>query len=214
MNSQTTYQRRRFEPKDRETAELWDLLCNELWDLLNEDAMVSRMVLLSRKGIPAVAALDSDAERIWESLRVAKAAGLENPVKQKIGKMVREILESESVGLEWAGSARINSWIFSSGAKYRHPDWRPIHVHTLKDGNFDEFCVSRRKHLADLDKSPSTPSSWIYYRRCLMQHELEYVLDVENLEQFDWDENTTLTWKALCRRVRSESYKILWRKAI
>ena len=212
MKKSSEYQRRRFRSECREHPEIWELLVDELRELLYEDAMVSRMMLLSRRGIPAVAALDTDAEPIWEILRRARIAGLENAVKQKIGKLIREILESDKVGLKWTGSASYNSWIFSSGAKYRHPDWRPLYVHRKRDSDADEFCISRRKRLTDLNYSPDRPSSWIFYRRCMLQHELKYILDAQSLKDFEWDDHAVLTWSTLCRRVHSDGYVTLWRK--
>ena len=186
---------------------------SELWRFLNDDSTVSRMKQLSRRGIPAVGALDTDSEPFWEILRDARAIGLENSVKQRTGKMIREIMEGPNVGFVHRGNARINSWIFSSGAKYRHPDWRTLYVHRNSDPEADEvFCVARRKHLTDLDSSPEELSSWVYYRRCLLPHELVYILDCESITDFEWDEDTPMNWRMLVRRVHNEGYKVVWRR--
>ncbi|MCY3883961.1 MAG: hypothetical protein OXG24_03495 [Gammaproteobacteria bacterium] len=185
----------------------------ELLDYLSEDELVAKMILLSRRGVPAVAALDSDCEPIWRILRRARRRGIEDRTKQMIGHMVRQIMESDEVGLEWVGSARLNSWIFSAGAKYRHPSWQPLWVHRSRDGHDQErFCISRRKRLADLDTPPDDRSQWVLYRRCLMRHELVYILNVRNLGEVEWQDDDPVTWNSLGRRVRIEGFKILWRK--
>ncbi|MCY4142886.1 MAG: hypothetical protein OXG08_04230 [Gammaproteobacteria bacterium] len=186
---------------------------DELWGLLNEETLVSRMKLLSRRGISAIAALDTDAEEIWEILRRARAIGIEDPIKQATGKMVRRILESDEVGFVHVDNARVNSWIFSSGAKYRHPDWRPLYVHRNRDPRAaEEFCISRRKRLGELASLTGGASSWIYFRRCLLEHELEYILDAWSLQEFEWNDIAEeLNWRSLCRNVRSRGYIVLRR---
>ena len=134
----------------------------ELWDLLSSDEMIGSMKRLSRRAVPAIAALDTDAEPVWQVLEEARQESplLYDQVKRMIGHMVRQIMESPLVGYEHVRNVPFTSWIFSTGARYRDPAWRRwIYVHRNRDPVGEEmFCLAKTKSLSDLYNPPSNIS--------------------------------------------------------
>ena len=178
-----------------------------LWDLLNSDEMIARMKALSRRGVPAVAAIETDAEPIWKILETARRESPKvfNQTKRMIGHMIRQVMESPQVGYRYVGTVSFDSWIFSSGGRYRDPAWgRWIYVHCSPNVHGrDSYCLARTKHLSNLEEQPNPgQSSWTYHRRCACQHELEFILDGS---LSDWN----LTWEELCREIRETGYVLL-----
>lgn len=178
-----------------------------LWDLLTSDQMIARMKALSRRGVPAVAAMESDAKPIWEILETARRESprVFNQTKRMLGHMVRQVMESPQVGYQYVGTVSFDSWIFSSGGRYRDPDWRRwIYVHCSQDAHGGYvFCLARTKHLSNLTEQPiSRSSSWTYHRRCACQHELEFILDGSLT---DWN----LIWEEVCGEIQETGYVLM-----
>lgn len=176
-----------------------------LWPLLNDDDRIGRMKLLSRMNVPAVLVLDSAAEEVWQLLDAARRIGLLDQIKQMIGHQIRQIMESE--GYEHVKNKPLNSsWIFASGAQYRHPDWNGFYVHRSRDVHtVERFCISDRRSLNDLSVPPDSPliaSDWTRYRRVCRPHELDFVLGAP-LAEFSWN------WRELCHEIRIEGYVVL-----
>ena len=179
-----------------------------LWTVLNEEERVSQMELASRLNSPAVSVLDIGAEDVWEVLEAAKRLGLLNQVKQMIGHQIRQIMESR--GYEHVRNKPLStSWIFASGAVYRHPSWTMLYVHKKRLRSTDEnarYCVASKRSLSDLripHDSPLVPSEWVRYRKVARRRELDFVMDAP-LSDFGW------RWRNLCDKVRADGFVILY----
>lgn len=175
----------------------------QVWQTLNDANVVARMKILSRRGVPAVSALDIDAERLWNVLEQARRSAEEVQVKQMVGHQTRQIMES--VGYQKIGSKPIRtSWIFTSGAVYRHPEWNRLYIHRIKESDGpDVFCIANKKRLTSLAKTPPQIARWILYRTFYTRRELNFVLNANLDNDLGW------TWKKLCRAIEIDGYVIL-----
>ena len=184
----------------------------ELWDLLRRKTTVTRMKEDSRHGRPAVVALDSESEEIWEVLDRATEAGDYDAVKQMIGSMTKQSMQAEGYKIiPGPPRAITSSWIFASGARYRHRDWKTLYV--LRSRNHRkarEYCISKKRRLGQLNEGfPERCADWTNYRKCRMKHELERVLR-GTLESFEWDVDTIdKSWESLCKAVKENGFVIL-----
>ena len=171
---------------------------SRMWPELNDPCVIARMKMLSRRGVPAVAALDIDAEIIWQELRNAAAMGFADRVKQMIGHQVRQIMTREGYR-KTSVKPLPTSWIFASGAVYRLDAWRTVYLHRNRDVDSEHpYCVTNRRRLP----SSLYPEQWVFYRQCSMQHELEFALN-EELSEYDW------SWTNLCDEVQDNGFTIL-----
>ena len=195
MKKSPTYQPRRFAGLHRQSP--------QIWDCLNELQFVAMMKVLSRRGIPAVSALDLEAELVWENLELARSRGEENQVKQMIGHQIRQIMASEGFR-KVDGKPIRNSWIFSWGGVYVRPEWHSLYVHRNRDvGDPDTHCISKKRILLSLPNPPSNCAKWVPYRMCQTRRELNFVLEGNLDDDFGW------SWANLCHVVDSEGYAIL-----
>lgn len=173
----------------------------QIWHTLNEPGIVERMKILSRRGFPAVSALDLDARPIWNALEDARANGREAQIKQMIGHQIRQILEHEGY-IKVTSKPIRTSWIFSSGSVYEDPEWATLYISRNQDSlDPERYCVSSKRDVAALDDPP--PKQWIAYRMCRTLNELHYVLDADLNDAFGW------SWVRLCDSVDRDGYVIL-----
>ena len=173
----------------------------QVWHALCDQGVVERMKLLSRRRVPAIAALDIDAQQVWTVLENARDLGKEDQVKQMIGHQTRQIMESEGF-VKSVGKPIPNSWIFTWGMVYRRPEWRWLCVHRNKNRE-DQYCVSVKRRLSSLRHPPVSCSKWTFYRMCATKRELNFVLAANLEDDFGW------TWRSLCREVRENGYVTL-----
>ena len=197
MSSTIKYRPGRFAELHRQYPQVWRWLC--------DPGMAERMKALSRRGLPAVTALDIDAEPVWSALEVARDHGEEDQVKQMVGHQIRQIMEFH--GYRKYGSKRIwTSWIFASGSVYRHPEWRRLYVHRPRyPDNVERYCVAAKRKLSTLPNPPSNCSEWVPYRMCRTRSELNFVL------QGNLDDDFGLEWRNLRREVADRGYVVLER---
>lgn len=175
----------------------------EVWRFLNNPEIVERMKILSRRGVPAISALDIEADPVWRALNAARHVGEEDQLKQMIGHQIRQIMESQ--GYRKTGGKQIRtSWIFTWGSVYQHPEWRRLYVHKNRDyAHSAAFCVSGKRQLSALQNPPPNSSTWIPYRMCHTRKELNYVL-AGNL-----DDDFGVSWTNLCDAVSEDGYFLL-----
>lgn len=175
----------------------------EVWRFLNSPGLVERMKILSRRGVPAISALDIEAIPVWDALNSARPIGAEDQLKQMIGHQIRQIMESQ--GYRKTGGKQIRtSWIFTWGSVYQDPEWRGLYVHKNREyAHPAAFCVAAKRQLSALQNPPPNSSTWIPYRMCQTQKELNYVLD-GNL-----DDDFGISWRNLCDAVNKEEYYLL-----
>lgn len=161
------------------------------------------MKILSRRGIPAVSALDINAEPVWTALMAGRELGETDQIKQMIGHQVRQVMEIE--GYRKVGSKPIRtSWLFTAGSYYRHPEWFRLFVHKNRDlGDPEGFCIASKRQLGALLNPPPNSSKWVPYRVCYTRSELNFVLDA-NL-----DDDFGLSWLELREKVDDQGYFVL-----
>ncbi len=194
MNS-TTYRPGRFTSLHKQYP--------QIWEALNEPQFVAMMKILSRRGVPAVSALDMEAETVWENLEIARSRGDENQVKQMIGHQIRQIMSFEGFR-KVDGKPIRTSWIFSWGGVYVRPEWHSLYVHRNRNiGDIDTHCISKKRILMSLPIPPSNCAKWVPYRMCRTRRELNFVLEGSLDDDFGW------TWKNLCQAIDTEGYAIL-----
>lgn len=175
----------------------------EVWPFLNSPGLVERMKILSRRGVPAISALDIEAIPVWNALNAARPIGAEDQLKQMIGHQVRQIMEAE--GYRKTGGKQIrNSWIFTWGSVYQHPEWRKLYVHKNREyAHSDAFCVAAKRKLPALRNPPPDIFTWIPYRMCHTKKELNFVL------QGNLEDDFGVSWRELCDTVSEEGYCVL-----
>ena len=175
----------------------------QIWEALIEPQFIAMMKVLSRRGVPAVSALDMEAELVVKSLETARLRGDENQVKQMIGNQIRQIMASEGFR-KVEGKPVRSSWIFSWGAVYVRPDWYSLHVHRNRNiGDLDTHCISKKRILLSLQHPPSNCAKWVPYRLCQTRQELNFVLEGNLDDDFGW------SWRSLCETVDLNGYVIL-----
>lgn len=175
----------------------------KVWEFLNTLGIVERMKILSRHGIPAVSALDIEAEVVWDALKIARERGQEDQLKQMIGHQIHQIMKS--VGYRKIGGKPLRtSWIFTYGSFYRHPEWHRLYVHRNRDlGDPEAYCIAAKRQLATLETPPPNCSRWVSYRMCCSRDELNFVLDA-NLDD-DFGKN----WQDLQSEVSERGFVVL-----
>lgn len=175
----------------------------KVWEFLNTPGIVERMKILSRHGVPAVAALDIEADVVWDALKKARPRGQEDQVKQMIGHQIHQVMKS--VGYRKIGGKTLRtSWIFTYGSFYRHPEWHRLYVHRNRDLDDPEaYCVAAKRQLSTLPTPPPNCSRWVSYRMCRNRDELNFVLD-GNL-----DDEFGKNWQDLQSEVSERGYVIL-----
>lgn len=174
-----------------------------IWKALNEPQCVAMMKILSRRGIPAVSALDMEVELVWENLELARSRGDENQVKQMIGHQIRQIMASEGFR-KVDGKPVRTSWIFSWGGVYVRPEWHSLYVHRNRNiGDPDTHCISKKRILLSLPNPPSDCAKWVPYRMCQTRRELNFVLEGNLDDDFGW------SWRNLCDTINENGYVIL-----
>lgn len=175
----------------------------QIWKFLNAEVVVSRMKILSRQGVPAVSALDIEAEVVWDALASARHRGQEDQVKQMIGHQIHQIMVSSGF-LKDGGKSIRTSWIFGYGGFYQDPEWHRFYVHRNRDqDNPEMYCISSKRQLPTLPNPPPNCYQWVPYRLCCTRRELNSVLD-GNLDD-DFGKN----WQELQRVVGEQGYVIL-----
>ena len=164
----------------------------EIPEFLEQPETIAKMRILSQHGSPAIYVFEIDAERAWPAFKRAKeeSSSRLSRTKQMAGHAAAQVMEAE--GFVQVGEKRFSSWLFTSGATFKDPDWRRwLYVHrNREDAVPQRFCIARRKRLTDLHEPPDGCSQFVFYRRCSQQEELEFVLDVQ-LADIGW------TWARL-----------------
>lgn len=174
-----------------------------IWEFLNDPIVIARMTAISRRGLPAILVLDSEAETIWRELRLARQMSQFSELKQMIGHQVKQVMES--CGYRKVGVKPITtSWIFSSGSVYRDPAWHDLYLFRERNlSDFFQFCIAKKRRLSSLPNPPAHQKKWAYFRKCSMLHELEFAMDSDLYEDFGWH------WRDLYTEVEHQGYVIL-----
>lgn len=123
----------------------------KIWAFLNRDNIVMSLETACRLGKPAVKGIE---EQILEEF---SEAILDNRVKQMIGHMVRQILESRGWVLAQS-EVRVSGVPFIKAARYRRPEWHAFHAYRNADNPRDVAITAARR----TDHLPAD-ARWTYY---------------------------------------------------
>lgn len=150
-------------------------LGRDLWQFLNEPLTTARMETATDLGKPAVTGieeqlLDDFGERV-----------IDDRVKQMVGHMVRQVMESLGYQVEQR-NVTIGSALFSKGTRYGRPDWQRLHVFR-SSANARELCFADSRDTASLP----LPSGgrWRYWASFStpLRGQVAYGIDVYEVRQ-------------------------------
>lgn len=96
-------------------------LGSQLWSFLNSDSAVACLETASRLGKPAVEGIEEDL------LRQFGAKVMDDRVKQMIGHMVRQVMESREWVLDQS-DVKVQSIPFTKASRYTRPDWVTLYA--------------------------------------------------------------------------------------
>lgn len=123
----------------------------QLWAFLNSDAVVACLETASRLSKPAVEGAEEDL------LGRFGRAVMDDRVKQMIGHMVRQVMESREWVLDQS-DVKVQSIPFTKASRYTRPDWVTLYAfRNAADPN--DVVVSDRRTGATLP----TGARWTYF---------------------------------------------------
>ena len=151
-------------------------LGRDLWQFLNKELTVARLETATDLAKPAVFGIE---EQLLERFGNVVA---NDRVKQMIGHMVRQIMESKGYRIE-RRDVTIGSALFSKGTRYGRPDWQRLQV--FRNGsNARELCFADSR---DTDKlpPPADGGRWRFWASfaSVLRGQIAYGIDVYEVRQ-------------------------------
>ena len=151
-------------------------LGRSLWQFLNEPLTMTRMETATDLGKPAVSGIEEPllnefGERV-----------VDDRVKQMVGHMVRQVMESLGYQME-QHNVTIGSALFSKGARYGRPDWQRLHVFR-SSADARELCFSDSRDTASLPP-PTNGGRWRFWASfsTVRRGQIAYGVDVHEVRQ-------------------------------
>lgn len=148
-------------------------LGRRLWDFLTSTEVLHAMDVASDLGQPAVAGIE-------EALLTEFGAEiLPDRIKQMIGHMIRQAMESEGFVVDQS-DVKMNSAPFAKATRYRRPDWFTLHAFR-NTANPRDLCF---KCTRSTDGLPSD-ASWRYWSTfsTTLRGTVVYGIDVRNVRE-------------------------------
>ena len=149
-------------------------LGQQLWGFLNEDQVIVRLETATDLGKPAVTGIEGPLLCRFRE----KVVG--DRIKQMVGHMVRQVLESRGYCLQQR-NVIINSALFSKGTRYSRPEWHRLHVFRNTEDP-PELCVAGTRDTSALP--PATAGgSWRFIGSFSspLRGEIVYGLDTQEV---------------------------------
>ena len=151
-------------------------LGRRLWKFLNKQLTIACMEVATDLGKPAVTGIE---EKLLDSFRKDVVDGR---VKQMIGHMVRQVMESNGYRIEQR-NVTIGSALFSKGTRYGRPDWQRLHVFR-SSANGRKLCFTDSRDTAGLPP-PANGGKWRLWASfsTVLRGEIAYGIDVHEVRQ-------------------------------
>lgn len=151
-------------------------LGRDLWQFLTEELTVARLETATDLAKPAVFGIE---EQLLQRFGNVVA---DDRVKQMIGHMVRQIMESKGYRID-RRDVTIASALFSKGTRYGRPDWQRLQV--FRNGsNARELCFADRRDTSKLPP-PENGGKWRFWASfaSILRGQIAYGVDVHAVRQ-------------------------------
>lgn len=151
-------------------------LGKNLWQFLNRELTITRMETATDLGKPAVTGIEE------QLLLTFRQDVLDDRVKQMIGHMARQVMESRGYRIQQRNMT-IASALFSKGTRYSRPDWQRLHVFR-NSRNARELCFTNSRTATDLPPPPGGGiwRFWASFATVLRGH-VAYGVDVHEVRR-------------------------------